>query len=216
VDATKPQRALIIAGGNPIKPAVTERFGDFDFVVAADSGLDEAFRIGIAPDLVVGDMDSVGPDALQRAQGQGIAIERHPVAKDATDLELAIDAATAAGYERATIIGGTGGRMAHTLANALLLLKERSIALEWRTSRATITAIRTGGSHTYRRVDGALLSVLAVGGSAECESAGLRWPLSGRPFSPGSTRGVSNEIVADVARVSVTGGQVLIVQERNQ
>lgn len=215
MDATKPERALIIAGGNPVKAAVTEQLGEPAFVIAADSGLDEAFRIGLTPDLVVGDMDSVSPAALERAMDRGIAIERHPVAKDATDLELAINAAAAAGYERATIIGGTGGRMAHTLANALLLLKERSIGLEWRTSRAIITAIRSGGSQTYRKLDGPLLSVLAVGGPAECDSAGLRWPLQGRPLAPGSTRGISNELVAEVARVSVTGGQVLTVHERN-
>jgi thiamine pyrophosphokinase len=196
--------------------AVTEQIGDPTFVIAADSGLDEAFRIGLIPNLVVGDMDSVSPDALQRAADRGIAIERHPVAKDATDLELAIDAAAAAGYEQATIIGGTGGRMAHTLANAMLLLEERSIALDWRTSRATITALRKGESHTYRQADGSLLSVLAVGESARCESIGLRWPLQERPLAPGSTRGISNEIIADVARVTVMGGQVLTVHERNQ
>ncbi|MDJ0663754.1 MAG: thiamine diphosphokinase [Acidimicrobiia bacterium] len=216
MDATKPQRALIIAGGNPVKPVVLEQLDDPAFVIAADSGLDEAFRVGLEPDLVVGDMDSVSTDALQRAENRGITIERHPVAKDATDLELAIDAAAAAGYERATIIGGTGGRMAHTLANALLLLKERSIDLDWRTSRATITAIREGGSNAYRRADGPLLSVLAVGRPAKCESEGLRWQLTGRPLEPGSTRGISNEIVTDVARVSVMGGQVLTVHERNQ
>ena len=160
MDATQPQRALIIAGGNPVKDAVvtaiTGQLGEPAFVIAADSGLDEAFRIGLTPDLVIGDMDSVSSAALDRAASLGTTIEQHPVAKDATDLELAIDAAAAAGYERATIIGGTGGRMAHTLANALLLLKERTIALDWRTSRATITAITEGESQDYRLGDGPL------------------------------------------------------------
>ena len=215
MDATKPERALIIAGGNPVKRGTVAQIDMPVWIVAADSGLDQAYRLGLIPDLVIGDMDSVSTNALEQAERDGIAIERHPVAKDATDLELAIDAAAAAGFERATIIGGTGGRMAHTLANAMLLMKERSIALDWKTSRATISAITAGGSRSYRRSDGPLLSVLAVGGPAVCDSDGLRWPLGGRALAAGSTRGISNEIVAEVAHVSVSGGQVLTVHERN-
>ncbi len=215
MDDTKPQRALIIAGGKPIKARTMRHVGEASWIVAADSGLDQAFRLGVTPDLVVGDMDSVSAGALRRAAAEGIPIEQHPVAKDATDLELAINAAAAAGYERASIIGGTGGRMAHTLANAMLLLKERSIALDWRTSRATIVGLRSGEARHYRLADGPLLSVLAIGGPADCRSIGLRWQLDGNPIVAGSTRGVSNEIVADEASVSVMGGQVLTVHERN-
>lgn len=215
MDNTTPEWALIIAGGKAVKTNVAASIGTPSFIVAADSGLDQAYRLGISPDLVVGDMDSVTSEALDRAEADGIAIEHHPAAKDATDLELAIDAATAAGYERATIIGGTGGRIAHTLGNAMLLLKERAIDLKWQTSRATITAIRTGESRTFQRADGGMLSVLAIGGPAECDSAGLRWPLHRAPLIAGSTRGVSNEIAEDTARVSVMRGQVLTIQERN-
>ncbi len=215
MDNTKPDWALIIAGGHPVKRALMARLTSPAWIVAADSGLDQAFRLGLSPDLVVGDMDSVTPEALERAVAAGIDIDRHPVAKDATDLELAIDAAATAGFERATIIGGTGGRMAHTLANAMLLLKERSIALDWKTSRATITAIRSAESRSFRYEDGSLLSVLAIGGPAECDSTGLRWKLDDGLLVAGSTRGISNEIVAAVATVSVASGQVLTVHERN-
>lgn len=214
MDDTKPERALIIAGGKRIKPTVLNHLGEVDWVIAADSGLDQAFLLGITPDLVVGDMDSVSSDSLQRAVAGGIAIERHPVAKDATDLELAIAAAERDRFAHATIIGGTGGRLAHTLANALLLLEERDIRLDWKTSRATIVPIRSGESHSYNRDDGPLLSVLAVGGNAGCTSRGLRWPLDGISLAPGSTRGISNEITEPQAHVTVTSGQVLTVHER--
>ncbi|MCP3998190.1 MAG: thiamine diphosphokinase [bacterium] len=214
MDNTTPKWALIVAGGNPVKTAVLSHLANPSWVVAADSGLDQAYRLGISPDLVVGDMDSVTPDALARAEDDGVAIERHPMAKDATDLELAIDAASAAGFERATIIGGTGGRMAHTLANAMVLLKERSIVLDWRTSRATITAVRSGESQHFRNSDGPLLSILAIGGPAACSSTGLRWPLGLSPLVAGSTRGISNEITGETATVSVSSGQVLTIHER--
>ena len=214
MDNTNPKWALIVAGGNPVNTAALSHLGNPSWVVAADSGLDQAHRLGISPDLVVGDMDSVTAEALAKAEADGVMIERHPVAKDATDLELAIDAAVAQGYGQATIIGGTGGRMAHTLANAMVLLKERSISLDWRTSLATIAPIRTGGTRDFRAINGPLLSVLAIGGPAHCGSTGLRWPLDPSPLVAGSTRGISNVITEETATVSVSSGQVLTIHER--
>ncbi len=215
MDDTSPKWALIIAGGNPVKPETAARLPSPSWVVAADSGLDQARRLEIAPDLVVGDMDSVSAAALDWAEKTGIPIDRHPTDKDATDLELAIDAAAAAGFASAVIIGGNGGRIAHTLANAMLLLPARSIDVTWVTSWATIAAVRTGESRTFDSGDGELLSVLPVGGPAQCASEGLRWKLDGASLEAGSSRGVSNEIAGPIARVQVLSGQVLTVQERN-
>ncbi len=214
MERTKPGWALIIAGGEPVQTELAARLAPAAWIVAADSGLDQANRLGIRPDLVIGDMDSVTPQALADAESAGVTIVRHPTDKDATDLELAIDAAANEGFLRATIIGGTGGRMAHTLANAMLLLRRREIDLNWLTSHARITALRAGESATYPAADGPLLSVLAVGGPATCVSTGLRWPLDGSPLTTGSTRGVSNEIVGDAATVQITSGQTLLVHER--
>ena len=207
--------ALIIAGGNPVKRSVVARLDSPTWVVAADSGLDQAVRLGIRPDLVIGDMDSVSAAALIAAEQAGIAIARHPADKDATDLELAIDATAAAGYTRAQIIGGTGGRMAHTLANAMLLTRVRNLALEWVTTHARIRALRTGESSSHRDADGPLVSVIAVAGPAMCSSTGLRWALESQPLEPGSTRGISNEIDESPATVIVIEGQVLIIHETN-
>ena len=215
METTKPGWALIIAGGKPVKPILAERLDKPDLIVAADSGLDQANRLGLKPDLVIGDMDSVQPASLASAQRAGIDVKRYPEDKDATDLELAIDAAAAAGFSRATIIGGTGGRMAHTMANAMLLFQERTIELDWLTSRARITALSSGQEMTYPDTDGPLLSVLAIGGPAHCTSTGLKWPLSASPLIPGSTRGISNEIIGSTATVAVTHGHALIIHERN-
>jgi thiamine pyrophosphokinase len=210
-----PTTALIIAGGKPIKRSILTRLDPASWVVAADSGLDQANHLGIHPDLVIGDMDSVTPAALAAAEAAGIAIARHPTDKDATDLELAIDATIGQGFTRATIIGGTGGRMAHTLANALLLTRQREIRLEWVMSHAHISALFPGETGTYPIDNGGLLSILAVGGPATCSSTGLRWPLAGAPLNPGATRGISNEVLEPAAAVTVTAGQVLIIHERD-
>ena len=216
MEKSEPDRALIVAGGRPVRPAVLGRIGTPGWIVAADSGLDHAYELGLEPDLVVGDMDSVSTAALLRAEHAGIRIERHPTDKDATDLELAIQAAAAAGFSQATIVGGTGGRLSHTLANALVLTVDRGISLEWLTSHARITALRAGESGRFSASDGATLSLLPIRGPAACSSTGLRWPLDNTELLPGSTRGVSNEIVAETAEVSVDAGCVLLIHERNE
>jgi thiamine pyrophosphokinase len=215
VENTRAESALIIAGGNPIKDAVVARLRQHAWVVAADSGLDQADRLGIRPDLIVGDMDSVSATALAQAEAAGIAIERHPTAKDASDLELAVDAARAHGYDSATIIGGTGGRLAHTLANALLLTRDNDIELEWLTSTATIRSLASGAGHHFPASEGPLLSIIAVSGPAVCASTGLRWALDGKPLQVGATRGISNEIIEPIATVTVHQGVVITVHEKD-
>lgn len=217
MEINKQNWALIVAGGRPVRPAVLDRIGRPAWIVAADSGLDLADELGLEPNLVIGDMDSVSAAGLARARAAGVQIERHPIDKDATDLELAIGAAAAAGYADATIIGGTGGRLSHTLANALVLTVDHGIRLEWLTSHARISALRSGQTGTFSPAEGTMLSLLPVNGRASCSSTGLRWPLALAELVPGSTRGISNEIVAaDQATVTVTTGCVLLIQERNQ
>ena len=214
MEHTESDWALIIAGGRPIQPATVARLDVPDWIVAADSGLDHAYDLGIDPDVVVGDMDSVTEQSLARAKAEGVEIRRYPADKDATDLELAIDAVVDRGFRRAVIIGGTGGRLAHTLGNALLLTRPQEISLEWATSHATISMLATGESGHFLAGDGVLVSVLAIDKPAACTSTGLRWPLDGTELSPGTTRGISNEISGSAAEVTVRRGRVLTVQER--
>src|SRR4051794_20102363 len=101
--------ALVFAGGDPPPPSAVDGLLPSDIVIPADSGLEHALALGCAVDLVVGDLDSVAPAALARATAAGTAIEQHPDDKDATDLELALDAARARGVERIVVIGGYGG-----------------------------------------------------------------------------------------------------------
>ena len=117
-------------------------------VIAADSGLGLAAALGVCADLVVGDMDSVDPAALAAAEHAGAQVQRHPVAKDATDLELALDAALALGPADVTVVGGHGGRLDHFLGNALLLAAERyaPLTIQARMGGATVTSCGQGRS----------------------------------------------------------------------
>lgn len=199
---------LVITGGDPVPPSALDGLSGVDIVVAADSGLDHAERLGIEPDVVVGDFDSVSADALDRFAGP---VERHPVAKDATDLELALQWAVHRAPDRIVVLGGHGGRLDHFLANALVLTTVPAhILVEWRAGPATIHVVRTAIDLVGE--EGAKVSLVPVGGGVSGVSTeGLRWPLSDAALTSGSTLGVSNEFASSAARVEVAEGTLLVI-----
>ena len=180
-----------------------------DFLLAADSGADAAFSLGLRVDVIVGDFDSVSPQALASARQQ----KRYPVDKDATDLELALREARDLGAERITLIGGGGGRLDHLLANAAVLGSDDLAELEIDAlmGGARLWVVRRQREITGRA--GQLVSLLPLGGSARgVHTAGLRWALSGETLEAGSARGVSNEMTGPRAKVSLSSGVLLVIQ----
>ncbi len=204
-------RALVVLGGEPLDTAVAGGLPSHTVVIAADSGIDQAHRIGLDVDVAIGDFDSVSAPGLERARRRGARIDQHPAAKDATDFELALEAALAMGVAAATVVGGEGGRLDHLLANALVMASPRFGALE-------LSALGADGSrlHVVRRFrrivgePGELVTLLAVHGIATgVTTTGLRFPLTGDALRPGSSRGVSNQLVDTEATVTVEAGVLL-------
>jgi thiamine pyrophosphokinase len=133
--------------------------------------------------------------------------------KDATDLELALDAALALAPERLVVLAGVGERLDHLLAALLLLASDRYAAVEVdaRIGYAQAHVIR--GERTLAGARGELLSLFALAGPAEgVTTEGLAYPLERETLEPGSTRGVSNVFAAESARVSVERGTLLAVR----
>jgi thiamine pyrophosphokinase len=204
---------LVFAGGDALDTRWHEMLPAKAFVVAADSGLEHVHALGLHADLVVGDFDSVHPDALERARGAGSEVHEHPADKDATDLELALRAAQRRRPERVTVVGAGGGRLDHFLANALLLAHPDWADFELRAfvGPAYVHVVRR--SVVLTGPVGSLVSLLPVGGPARgVRTAGLRWPLTDEDLRPGSTRGVSNELAVETASVTLREGVLLAVQ----
>jgi thiamine pyrophosphokinase len=204
--------AIVFAGGDPPASAVLRGLPEGDVVLAADSGLDYALALGVVVDVVVGDLDSVRPESLEAAVRAGAVVERHPTAKDATDLELALLAARDRGAAEIIVVGGHGGRPDHFLANVVLLASPTlaDVRVRARIGDAEVIVVREHAE--LSAAPGALCSLLPVGGPAEgVRTEGLRFPLDGETLVPGSTRGVSNEFVVPVATVTVERGALLAV-----
>ncbi len=207
------RRAIVLTGGDPVEAGLADELPAAAYVIAADSGIEQAARLGLVVDLAVGDFDSVAPAALEAAESSGCQVERHPGAKDHTDLELGLLAARAWGADAVTVVGGYGGRLDHFLANALVLASEdlATMTIEARMGGARLLVVRDRARWQGRPGD--LVTLLALGGRARgVRTEGLRYPLEGDDLYPGSTRGVSNEMAAQVATVALATGVLLVVR----
>jgi thiamine pyrophosphokinase len=203
---------VVFAGGDrPVRDALSD-LPDDALIIAADSGVDHALALGVRVDLVVGDLDSADPQALEAAVAAGAEVDRHPAVKDATDLELALLAARDRGARDIVVVGGHGGRLDHLLANALLLASPSltGVRVRARMGDAEITVVHDRADLAGRA--GGLCSLLPVGGPAHgVVTEGLTYPLHHETLHPGSTRGVSNEFMTTIATVTLDDGVLLVV-----
>ena len=201
---------IVLAGGDPVDAGLD--VPEADYVIAADSGLEQASRLGLTVDLVVGDMDSVDPAVLEEAIADGVAVETYPHTKDATDLELALSEAVKHGAKRVVIFGGTGGRVDHFLANALLLASPAwaDLDVDWLIGRSRVTAARTGVQLHGKAGD--LVTLLAVGEPVGgVTTVGLEYPLEDDVLLASTTRGVSNVMLEETASVSLRSGVLVVI-----
>ena len=189
------KRVLILAGGGaPQRSGLTAAWpgwdAPIDLVIGADAGAHLAAGLDLRLGLIVGDGDSLGEAALATFARSGVAIERSPADKDASDTELALLAAVRAGATDIVVLGAFGGRLDHQLANIWILahpaLAEQTVSLLDEHSRVRLlTAFAPGGGPRTvpARLDlgdrrGGIVTLLPFDGPATgVTTRGLRWPL---------------------------------------
>jgi thiamine pyrophosphokinase len=207
------EMVVVVAGGEAPEPGAAREIPKNAPVVAADRGLDHARALGLRVTVAVGDFDSASAAAIAAAEEEGTPIERHPEAKNATDLELALDAALAHHPKRILVLAGVGERLDHLLSALLLLGAGRyaEVELDARVGPAQVHVIRR--ERSLEGAPGELVSLFALGGRAEgVRTEGLAYPLARETLEEGSSRGVSNRFAAKTARIEVEQGTVLAVR----
>jgi len=183
------------------------------YVIAADGGAISAVESGIQPHLIIGDMDSVDPELLENLQARGAEIQRYPVEKDETDLQLALLAAAEQDAGKILVLGALGGRLDHTLSNIYLLalpeLKGRDVRLVAGNQEAWLMH---PGETIISGAKGDTLSLVPLDGMVEgVETEHLYYPLRAETLTFGPARGVSNVMTADRAIVRSRRGELLII-----
>ena len=193
-------RALIIAAGDKVRVS-----GDYDMVIAADGGYDNALSLGICPDFLIGDMDSV------KSVPCGIKTITLPVEKDLTDTEAAINLAIEKGAKEIDLVSAIGSRFDHSVFNMALLGKyiKRGVKVNIISENAYITPV-------YKKCEfinsiGKTVSFFPFGVAKGVTLSGFYYSLSGAKVELGDTLTISNKITSDKATVTVDEGILLAI-----
>ena len=183
---------------------------DGAFIIAADSGILLAEKLGLIPDLVIGDFDSYNGELPDN-----VDFVRLPVKKDDTDMMYAVKTALKKGYTQISLCGALGGRLDHTYANIQTL---EYIAANGGNGRIisddNIVMFQNEGSVSYPQKDGWYFSVFALSEEAVVSLNGTLYTLESYPLKRSFPLGVSNEITSASAEVRIDSGNVIIMYSK--
>ena len=209
------KRAVIFANGQA-KPGFEINLLPGDLLVAVDGGLHHLKRLGLTPDLLIGDLDSVDAADLAKIVDAGIEVLRFPPAKDQTDLELALEHSLKLGYAQIVIAYAFGDRVDHTLGNLSLLtrpdLAGKSISLD----DGQVEARLLDNKASLPTQPGDLISLIPWGEPAEgINTTGLEYSLNNETLIPWQTRGISNVALADSIELDFKSGRLLVIRTKH-
>jgi thiamine pyrophosphokinase len=186
-----------------------------DYIICADGGTYHALALGLRPDLVIGDMDSLAKNEWKQLEQTDVALELHPRDKDETDLELALNRALEQKPDSIVVIAALGIRLDQTIANLTLLSDPRLSTLDARLDDGVEQVLFCRAACEIRGTSGDLVSLIPWNGPVHgIRTSGLRWPLKDETLYPARTRGLSNEMLNEVATVSIASELLLIVHHR--
>ncbi len=182
-------------------------------VIAADGGSFHAKTLGLQIDAIIGDLDSMSEQRVEALSSQGIHIQRSPSEKNETDLELALLYAAEQGTGEIVVLGAFGGRLDMSLANLLLLTHPQlaQIRIEVWNGSQTAWIIRPPGDEIQGE-PGDTLSLIPLNGPARgVVTENLEYPLRNELLPAGPSRGLSNVLTSNKAKVTFQEGILLVV-----
>lgn len=214
-------RVIIISGGHIDDVFALEwlKENKYDCMIAADSGMNFLHRNGIKPDVIAGDFDSVASDSLNAfSERADVEMLRLNPIKDDTDTEFVIREAIRRGATEIVLLGATGTRLDHVLANINLLGVglEEGVQIQLVDAHNRIRMIEDALEIEKAEQFGAYVSILPVKGDAKGVTLeGFKYPLDDADVKCFSSLGISNEIKENKAKISVKSGTLLVIESRD-
>lgn len=215
-------RVLIISGGHIDDVFALDwmKKNIYDCIIAADSGMNFLHRNRIVPDIIAGDFDSVNDDSLDEFSSlSDVEMLRLNPIKDDTDTEFVIREAIRRGATEITLLGATGTRLDHVLANVYLLGigLEEGVQIQIVDTHNRIRMIQDSLVVAKEEQFGEFVSVLPVKGDATGVTLeGMKYPLQDADINCFSSLGISNEIVEEKVKISVKQGTLLVIESRDK
>lgn len=221
------KRCLVITGG-PIDLEFAAEFlkeRTYEYVAAVDNGFSVCRKLGVKPDLLVGDFDTFGREEILKYQNMpGFTFDIRRPEKDETDTELAFSDVLKAGYQEADVLGATGGRLDHELSNIYLLSQARrqglAVYLYDRQNRISVLDAEIENKREFRKNEmyGTYISFLPLTETVTgITLTGFKYPLTDRSISMRKDPGlcVSNELSEERAAITFRRGILLCIESRD-
>lgn len=203
----KQKHALIICNGEmPSQKLLVPLLKKKPFIICADGGANKARAFNILPNFIIGDLDSITQKT--RYYFSSVPIIHNPD-QNSTDLEKTLNYLLANSFESATIIGATGERPDHTMANFSILMKyHRKISLQFFDERCTAQMV-------YKKIRfsseiGQQISLMPMGKCSGITTQGLKFPLKNESLELGVREGSSNEAVKNTVTITMKKGSLLL------
>jgi thiamine pyrophosphokinase len=211
-------RAIIFANGDAADPEIVRHWAaQADLIIAADGGTRHALAVGVVPQVVIGDLDSLDEADRTQLDRSRVQLIVYPTRKDYTDLELALQYAVQQGATEVIILSALGGRWDQSLANLLLLTLPELAQVPTRVvdHHLSIQVIRDRAEIAGRVGD--TLSLIALKGDAHGVTIeGCEYPLNEATLPFGATLGISNVLTQNTAKITVKQGQILALHTRRE
>jgi len=209
-------RAVLFINGDLRDPAaVKEMLQPSDYLVSVDGGLRHLKSLGLQPHLVVGDLDSISAGEIIELERDNVRIQRYPIDKDETDLELALLAVLKEGYRTMRLVAALGGRLDQTLGNLFLLTRSELSGCDIRLEDGIEEVFIIRASEKIPGQPGDTVSLIPLVGNVNgVVTRGLRYPLHGETLWFDRTRGISNVMLENQAVVEVASGVLLAIHTR--
>ncbi len=209
-------RAVILSGGT-LGPWALQHVNEEDLLIAADRGAWFAVQHGLKPHMALGDFDSISEEQFQTIQEASRQVNAcDPIKKDLTDTEMAFEYALQSGVQSIVLLGATGTRMDHTLANIHLLNKADKHGVEARIidEHNEIRMIRQRS--VIHRGPYSYISLLPLSEQVTgITLSGFRYPLQDAVLTIGESLGISNEFAADNGTIDLKSGKLLVIQSKD-
>lgn len=210
------KRVLIFTGGE-LSPDFVNEIQQGDYIIGADRGALFLIEHGVKPDIAVGDFDSISAEQFELVRKMsGGVLECDPIDKNLTDTEMAFEHALDQSPESILILGGTGTRLDHTLANIHMLIRGLQHHVKCSILDSSNYITLTGSSCTVEDKGYTYVSLLPLTTEVTgIELTGFEYPLHNATLRMGQSLGVSNRLLGTEGKVQIEGGLLLVIQSKD-
>jgi len=206
-------KALIISNGDLKDIDILKYYNNVDVVICADGGARHLYNRNLKPDIIIGDLDSLDGRILESYKNLAVKFEKHPTRKNMTDTELSINYAINIGAREIVLLGATGNRLDHSIANVLILyrLAYENVNMTIIDSHNEIFVVKN--ILKLRKKEGYFISIIPLVDS-KVTLKGFEYNTNSLEFKLGSTLGISNRIIDEEGLIQVDSGICLVIRSR--